>query len=141
MTATESATLTVTPSHSWTPSVTPTPSISPTFTISPTKAIQFYQQPELIRERGVYPNPFTDRVRLYFTLRVDAQAKLHIYNVAGEPILSLESAGKAGANEIIWQGLNEIGARCASGVYILNLRAEGVDGSAGGYWTNVVITR
>jgi hypothetical protein len=103
--------------------------------------VQFYQQPELIRERGVYPNPFTDKVRLYFTLRVDAVAKLTIYNVAGEPIIFMERPGKAGANEIIWEGLNELGARCSSGVYLLNLRAEGLDGTTGGYWTHVVIVR
>jgi len=109
--------------------------------VSPTRAIQFYQQPELIRERGVYPNPFTDKVRLYFTLRVDALAKLTIYNVAGEPIIRLERDCKFGTNELVWEGINELGGRCSSGVYIVNLRAEGIDHSVGGYWTNVVIVR
>jgi hypothetical protein len=80
-------------------------------------------------------------VRLYFTLRVDAYTKLVIYNVAGEPIITKDYNGKFGANEMVWEGLNELGARCSSGVYIIHLMAEGVDGSAGGYWTNVVIAR
>ena len=103
--------------------------------------IQFYQQPELIKERGIYPNPFSDKARIYFTLRVDAEVKLYIYNVAGEVIFIKDYPGKSGVNEILWDGINEVGARCASGVYILRLQAEGVDRSSGGYWATVAIQR
>ncbi len=106
-----------------------------------TRVIEFYQQPELVKERGIYPNPFSDRARIYFTLRVDAQVKLWVYNVAGEPLFTLERAGQAGKNEILWEGINQLGARCASGVYILRLQAEGVDRSSGGYWSSVAIQR
>jgi thiazole synthase ThiGH ThiG subunit len=30
------------------------------------------QQDKLIKVQGIYPNPFSDRVRVYYTLRVDA---------------------------------------------------------------------
>jgi hypothetical protein len=46
-----------------------------------------------------------------------------------------------GMNQALWQGVNEVGARCASGVYILHLTAEGVDQSHGGFWANLVIMR
>lgn len=103
--------------------------------------MQFYQQPELIKEKGVYPNPFSDKARFYFMLRVDAVAKLIIYNVAGEVVYVKEAAGKAGPNELIWEGLNDLGGRCATGIYVVNLKAEGIDRSTGGYWTHVVIMR
>lgn len=103
--------------------------------------VQFYQQPDLIEERGVYPNPFSDRVHLYFTLRVDSAAKLIIYNVAGEVVYVLARDLKAGPQELLWEGINDVGSRCSSGVYIVDLKASGADGSAGGYWTNVAIVR
>lgn len=101
----------------------------------------FYQQPELIKERGVYPNPFKDRVRIFFALRVGAEVALGIYNVAGEPIFTKSYACKAGVNEIIWEGLNEVAQKCASGVYLVRARAEGLDRSSGSFWTTVVIVR
>lgn len=124
-----------------TPSITLTPSVSATFTISPTPAIKFYQQSDLIKERGIYPNPFTDRAKIFFTLRVQAVAKLYVYNVAGEPLFVREYPGVAGPNLIDWDGVNNDGARCASGVYILRLQAQGVDHSTGGYWATVSIQR
>lgn len=112
-----------------------------TFTATPTSALKFYQQSDLIKERGIYPNPFTDRAKIYFTLRVDAVAKLYVYNVAGEPLFVREFAGRAGPNLIDWDGVNNEGARCASGIYILRLQAIGVDHSTGGYWASVAIQR
>lgn len=116
-----------------------TPYVSPT--ISPSAVIDFYQQPELIKERGIYPNPFVETAHIYFNLRVDATVKLYIYNVAGEVIFIKDYPFKTGPEEILWDGINELGGRCASGVYILHLKATGVDRSSGGYWTQVAIQR
>jgi hypothetical protein len=132
---------TASPTATASATVTPTPSVSPTFSESPTRVIQFYQQPELIEERGIFPNPFAERAHIYFSLRVAAEATLTVYNVAGEPLFIRRYPGKAGKNEILWDGDNDSGQRCASGVYILRLQAEGVDRSQGGYWTQVVIQR
>jgi uncharacterized repeat protein (TIGR01451 family) len=154
-TTTRTATLTATgtpttpPSPLGTPSVTVTltptpylsPTITPTFSASPTFSVKFYQQPDLVEERGVYPNPFSDKVRLYFSLRVSALVRFTVYNVAGEPLFRLEVPGQPQKNEVVWDGVNDAGARCASGVYILRVQAEGIDGSNGGYWTTVVIQR
>lgn len=147
--STRTATPTLTPSITWTPSPTvsltltlsPSFTVSPSFTASPTKATNFYQQPELVKERGIYPNPFSDRARIYFTLRVASDAKLTIYNVAGEPIFTQSYPSTAGKNEILWDGINEAGSRCASGVYILRLDAQGYDGTSGHYWASLAIQR
>jgi hypothetical protein len=111
------------------------------FTATPTRIPDFYQQPELIKERGVYPNPFSDKTHLFFTLRVDAEVALAIYNVAGEPIFTKSYTCKAGPNEVVWEGLNEVAAKCSSGVYLVRARAAGIDQSNGSYWTTVVIVR
>ena len=138
-TPTQSLTLSPTPYYSPTPSPTASPYVSPT--ISPTRSIDFYQQPELVKERGIYPNPFVQTAHIYFNLRVAATVKLYIYNVAGEIIFIQDYPLASGRQQIVWDGINEIGGRGASGVYSLHLKAEGVDRSSGGYWTQVVIQR
>jgi len=110
-------------------------------TATPTPTLPFYQQPELIKERGVYPNPFSDKTHLFFTLRVDAVVSLAIYNVAGEPIFTKSYQCTAGVNQVVWEGLNEALQKCSSGVYMVRARAEGIDQTSGTYWTTVVIVR
>jgi uncharacterized repeat protein (TIGR01451 family) len=147
--STRTATPTLTPSITWTASptvsltrtISPTFTISPSFTASPTKLTNFYQQPELVKDRGIYPNPFSDRARIYFTLRVASEVKLTIYNVAGEPIFVRSYTEAANKREILWEGINEAGGRCASGVYILRLDAQGDDGTTGYYWATMAIQR
>jgi hypothetical protein len=112
--------------------------VSPT--ISPTSD-RFFQQETLIKVRGLYPNPFSDRLRIYYTLRVQAHVVCTIYDVAGEPIRRMETEGAAGKNEMVWLGDNENGGRCASGTYVLHLDAEGVDHTVDGFWERAAISR
>ena len=80
-------------------------------------------------------------MRLYFTLRVAAEVSLSIYDVAGEPIWTVHVAAPAQKNQIVWEGVNDSGARCASGTYLLHLEAQGVDNTADQVWDRVAITR
>lgn len=151
LTRTESATLTATVTASRTATATPsatasataslTATLGPSFTLSPTKAVQYYQQPPLIENLGIYPNPFSDNAQMYFKLRVAAHVTLQFYNVAGEPVYHLEMDSPQGIQHTLWQGINEVGARCASGVYILHFQADGLDQSRGDFWANLVIMR
>jgi hypothetical protein len=99
------------------------------------------QQDKLIKVQGIYPNPFSDRVRVYYTLRVDAAVAMDVFNVAGEPIQTVSQPGKAGVNELLWDGTSSQGGRCATGVYILHLKADGVDHTHDGFWETAVIAR
>jgi hypothetical protein len=81
--------------------------------------------------KSVYPNPFKELGHIYYTLANPAQMELTIYNVAGEPLWRFEVPGKAGNNTIDWDGRNDQGARVASGVYVLRLKATGTEGSEG----------
>jgi len=141
VTRTASPTPTVTLTATASATVTQTPTISPTFSISPTHAVVFYQQPALVVEKGIYPNPFSDTAKLYFNLREAAHLSLQFYNVAGEAVYHLDLDGTAGQNQALWQGINQVGARCASGVYILHLTAVGTDDSKGDFWADLVIMR
>jgi hypothetical protein len=143
LTWTLSATQTSTPlpsaTFTATKTISPTPSISPTFSASPTKI--FFNQDRLLQLRGLYPNPFSDTVRAYYTVRVDAQVAMDVYNVAGEPIWSTRSNPGAGKSEFVWDGTNGSQAHCASGVYLLHFRATGVDNTTDDVWAEAVIAR
>jgi hypothetical protein len=103
--------------------------------------VKFYQQPDLVEDRGIYPNPFAEKAHIYFSLRVAAAVTFTVYNVAGEPLFIRRFDFAQGKQQILWDGVNESGGRCASGVYILRIQGEGVDRSSGGYWTQVVVQR
>jgi len=113
--------------------------VSPTITPTSDK---FFQQSRLIQVRGIYPNPFADTMKLYYILRVQADVDLHIYNVAGEPIWVLHlPAQPANKNQLVWEGVNLNGARCASGTYLLHLEGHGIDSTYDQMWELAVITR
>jgi hypothetical protein len=101
----------------------------------------FFQQGRLIEVRGLYPIPFVETMHLYFTLRVDARLQLQVYDVAGEPVWRVQVQGKAGKNLLGWDGANELGGRCATGVYLLRLDAQGADGTTDEVWERAAISR
>lgn len=129
------------PSSSITPSLTPNPVA--TATPSPTALMpaRFFQQERLILVKGLYPNPFVDTLKVYFTLRVEAAVQLHVFNVAGEPVWSSQAEGKAGANLLTWNGENGSQSRCATGIYVLRLQAHGIDGTRDTLWEQAAVAR
>jgi hypothetical protein len=142
-TATATGTAVIAASSTPTPSATASPrtaAASPS--ASPSAVLgTFFQQGRLIEVRGLYPIPFVDTMHLYFTLRVDARIDLQVYDVAGEPVWHLQAPGRAGKALLDWEGINELGGRCAAGVYVLRLRAQGVDGTTDEIWERAAISR
>jgi len=151
LTATASATRTASPTSSSTRTFSATPSPSLTFTVSPTismtatkSPVVFTAVPPLIMAPGpgVYPDPFSDKATIWFKLSADAQARLAVYNVAGEKVRTMQQACKRGMNHFTWAGDNNYGARCASGYYILRLLADSTQGGQhDSRWLRAVITR
>jgi hypothetical protein len=104
--------------------------------------VRYYEQPRLVMMHAVYPNPVRDKARIYYTLKADAEVKLFIYNVAGEKIAMVGMLGRRGKNELVWEGTNNDGGRCASGFYILHLKAAAVgDGTQDAVWARCVLQR
>jgi hypothetical protein len=121
---------------------TQTPFVSATLTPTASQTRDtFYTQANLILIQGFYPNPFKTTLQIYYTLRVDAQVRVAVYDVAGEAVTELRQAGLAGVNLLSWQGDNQFGGRCASGIYVLHALAQGNDGSSGQFWGTVAIAR
>jgi hypothetical protein len=80
-----------------------------------------------------YPNPFhpnESATTIAYVLDDNARVRMRIYTLSGGLVLDREFAagdegGRAGLNEVPWDGTNGDGERVASGGYVLFLEAEG----------------
>ena len=71
-----------------------------------------------------YPNPFNPTTTINYSLKQTVDVKLTIYNVLGQEVRTLVNRRQeAGYQSIVWDGLNNYGARAASGVYIYRIEA------------------
>ncbi|MCH7639670.1 MAG: hypothetical protein IH855_09440 [Bacteroidetes bacterium] len=68
-----------------------------------------------------YPNPFTPGVdgycRIHLDLTAAGTANLRIFDFGMQLVRELEAPVRAGANEILWDGLTDGGTRIANGTY------------------------
>ena len=152
-TPTTTATPTASPSSTETPSATPSPTItptwseSPTFSVSPTITPSPTISPTWTPGPGrplshllAYPNPFSDRLSLGYTVGSASQLELVVYNVAGEEVFRRSFQASAGTHIATWDGLNTAGTRSASGVYLVRIKADG-EGGFETQWATVALIR
>ena len=72
---------------------------------------------------SVYPNPFTDKVKINYTLMLPQFTKLSITNIMGQEVATLNSGIEAaGLHSYEWDGKNSAGAQLTSGVYFYKLQ-------------------
>jgi len=77
-----------------------------------------------------YPNPFNPLTTLRYQLPKTCHVKLEIFSITGEKIQTLVNENQvANYYSIQWNGLNEVGSKVSSGVYLY--RIEAGDPSAG----------
>lgn len=75
---------------------------------------------------NAYPNPFTERTIISFSLPEDGLVKADIYNSQGQIVNNLfHSFLYAGANQLSWNGTDESGSLMANGNYIIRLEYNG----------------
>ena len=96
----------------------------------------------LIRIHGLYPNPFVEKLKVYYVLKYDSEVKVSVFNVAGEVVYT-QSLGwyPQGANIFEWKGVNNAGARLASGIYPLRMEAASANGEQDDFWEFAVVAR
>lgn len=76
--------------------------------------------------KSVYPNPFNPSTTIIVELSKKSNVQVVIYNLKGELIRQLDSGTKnAGTYNMLWNGLNDDGQACGSGIYLLKLTADG----------------
>jgi len=73
------------------------------------------------------PNPFRGGTSVRYDVPVDGAAvRLEVYDVTGRRVRTLfDGPRSAGSWAAVWDGRDERGARCGSGVYYCRLSADG----------------
>jgi hypothetical protein len=71
-----------------------------------------------------YPNPFNPETQIEYALSRNCQVKLIVYNVLGQRVKTLvDEFQTVGYKSAHWDGKDEKGKECASGVYFYRLKA------------------
>lgn len=71
-----------------------------------------------------FPNPFNPETTIKYQLAAASAVELKIYNVAGQLVRTLANGIQpAGGYAMLWDGLNEWGAKVSSGVYLIQINA------------------
>ena len=77
-----------------------------------------------------YPNPFNPNTRIEFSLPMESNVKLVIYNILGQEIIRLaDNQMSAGNHSISWNANDEGGNKLTSGIYLYKLTASGINGN------------
>ncbi|MFZ1518350.1 MAG: FlgD immunoglobulin-like domain containing protein [Ignavibacteriaceae bacterium] len=77
-----------------------------------------------------YPNPFNPSTQIKFSLPINSNVKIVVYNLIGEVVRELVNNNlTAGAHSVQWNADDISGNKVSSGIYFYELKANGVDGS------------
>ncbi len=75
-----------------------------------------------------YPNPYVvgnGYLRFRFESGSDGPVQVRIFSFGMEPVRTLDVAGRAGSNDVLWDGRADDGGRVATGVYVYTVEAGG----------------
>ncbi|MFA6583484.1 MAG: clostripain-related cysteine peptidase [Elusimicrobiaceae bacterium] len=88
----------------------------------------------LLSDLSSYPNPFAalkgEKAKIHYALDTDRECRIRIYNTAGQLVWDHTSyagsdGGKAGPNEVLWDGHNGDGKSVGRGIYLAVVEAGG----------------
>ncbi|MEE9552915.1 MAG: T9SS type A sorting domain-containing protein [candidate division Zixibacteria bacterium] len=90
------------------------------------------EMPTITTIRGNYPNPFNSRTTIIYTVAnlgpMPAQINIDIYDILGRKVCSLiDERKEVGTYRITWDGKNDDGSDCPSGVYFTRITQWNVD--------------
>jgi len=72
-----------------------------------------------------YPNPFNAHTQINYELPVDSKISLWIFDILGKKVRMLkDDFCEAGKHFVTWDGRNDKGHSVASGLYVIQMRAE-----------------
>ncbi len=72
-----------------------------------------------------YPNPFNPSTTISYSLPVNTEVAVRIYNVRGDLVkILVEGAQPAGQYAVQWDGRDQKGFNVASGIYFCSLKAD-----------------
>ena len=95
----------------------------PTVTIAQAEDVNLPQSFELSQN---YPNPFNSRTKFEYQLPRTTIVHIAVYNQIGQRVkLLLNARQSAGRHVVDWDGINDLGKTCVSGLYFCRLEAIG----------------
>ncbi|MFO7659935.1 MAG: two-component regulator propeller domain-containing protein [Candidatus Cloacimonadaceae bacterium] len=72
-----------------------------------------------------YPNPFYANTNISYDLPKTETVEIVIYNTKGQVVKKYPAiASKAGMNYLIWDGKNDKGASCSTGIYFMKIKGS-----------------
>ncbi len=75
-------------------------------------------------ELACYPNPFNPETNIAFDISRDSEVTITVYNLKGQRVRKLlDRQMEAGSHSIVWNGRDETGKSCGSGVYLIRMRS------------------
>ena len=78
-----------------------------------------------------YPNPFNPSTSIEFSVPVNSNVTLIIYNLLGEVVTTLVNEEiSAGHYSVVWNGNDKSGNQVTSGIYFYEMKATGNEGKA-----------
>ncbi|MGD8777329.1 MAG: FlgD immunoglobulin-like domain containing protein [Ignavibacteria bacterium] len=93
----------------------------------------YTEEAEIPEEYGLlgnYPNPFNPSTTISYSLPVESNVKICIYDILGKLVKSFSChAQPAGYTQVEWNGRNENNTTLASGIYIYRMEAIALDGN------------
>jgi hypothetical protein len=73
-----------------------------------------------------YPNPFTDKTTIRYSLKENSEVLLEIYKLTGEKVRTLvDETMKAGLHEVNWDCTDDLGRMVSKGIYFYQMKASG----------------
>jgi len=73
-----------------------------------------------------YPNPFNIETTIEYAVPKDGRVRLVVYNLLGQTVrVIVDGLQEAGMKRAIWNGLDQAGKEVGSGVYFVQLNAQG----------------
>ncbi len=90
---------------------------------------------QLVAPTTVYPTPFSPLTKggeaiISYELNVDAPISIYMYDIAGEVVWtrkfgSRTEGGRAGYNEVKWNGITDFGGYAGNGIYVYRIVSQG----------------
>jgi photosystem II stability/assembly factor-like uncharacterized protein/Mg-chelatase subunit ChlD len=72
-----------------------------------------------------FPNPFNSTTQIQFSLPLQSEVKLQVFNLLGQPVrMLLDRRIEPGIHRVVWDGKNDQDVTVVSGIYILRMETS-----------------
>jgi hypothetical protein len=89
-----------------------------------------------------FPNPFNPSTQIQFSVPVTARVTMNIYDILGRLVNTLVNGELVAGNyNITWDGRNNYGSQCASGIYLYQLITNADNGQRSVITKKMVMTK